>query len=383
MASSLSRVPLLLLACTVGACAARGAQPTTPEKVVEMEALRILAKHDDQGRYSFESYDAEDLFQRATSELDAGRCAEAVPLYDRLSAEFPSSRYASASYYNAGLCLARLGEKEQALARFEALVTKLPESPDVKHATFQAGHLRIALEHWAESVALSDALLARDDLDPSERVEAMAIRAQGLLGQGDTEQAERQARQALTFYRTRSADASLDEYFAAAANFVIAETIRLRGESLTFPDTDQEEQRAILVRKAQLLLDAQREYFNTIRHTNAHWAAAAGHRIGAMYDKLWHDIMAAPVPAHLPPAAQALYPQELAKLIKPLLRHAIRYWELTLMMVERTGVESEWAALTRADLERTRALLLEQPPGPGGLPPQATPAATTPSRAAP
>ena len=59
-------------------------------------------------------------------------------------------------------------------------------------------------------------------------------------------------------------------------------------------------------------------------------------------------------------AAQEVYPQELAKLIKPLLRHAVRYWELTLMMVERTGVQTEWAATTRQDLERTRALLLDQ-----------------------
>src|SRR5690606_19002319 len=164
---------------------------------------------------------------------------------------------------------------------------------------------------------------------------------------------------------------------------IFAETIRLRGESLAFPDTNQDEQRAILVRKAQLLLDAQREYFNTIRHTSAHWAAAAGHRIGAMYDKLWHDIMAAPVPETLPKAAQELYPPELAKLIKPLRRHAIRYWELTLMMVERTGVQSEWATLTRDDLERTRALLLGQPPGAGGLPPQVTPSSTNPASGAP
>jgi hypothetical protein len=139
---------------------------------------------------------------------------------------------------------------------------------------------------------------------------------------------------------------------------------------MAFPDTNQDEQRAVLVRRAQLLLDAQREYFNAVRYTNAHWAAASGHRIGAMYDKLWHDLMAAPVPKTLSEPAKAVYPQELAKLIKPLLRHAIRYWELTLMMVERTGVQTEWAEATRRDLERTRALLLEQPPGPGGLPPR-------------
>jgi hypothetical protein len=137
---------------------------------------------------------------------------------------------------------------------------------------------------------------------------------------------------------------------------------------MAFPDTTEQEQRAVLVRRAELLLEAQREYFNTMRFTNAHWAAAAGHRLGAMYDSLWHAIMAAPVPATLSAAAKDVYPQELAKLIKPLLRHAVRYWELTLMMVERTGVQTDWAKQTRADLERTRALLLSQPPGAGGLP---------------
>ena len=124
-----------------------------------------------------------------------------------------------------------------------------------------------------------------------------------------------------------------------------------------------------------------REYANTITHTsgivntNPKWAAASGYRIGAMYDKLWQDLMAAPAPASLSAGAKELYPQELAKLIKPLLRHAIRYWELTLLMAERTGGRGEWVEKTRGDLERVRGLLLEQPPGPGGLPPQVPPAA--------
>jgi PAS domain-containing protein len=156
---------------------------------------------------------------------------------------------------------------------------------------------------------------------------------------------------------------------------VVAECIRLRAEALAFPDTNQDEQKAILNKRAQLLLDAMREYANTITHTSAiiqtnpKWAAASGYRIGAMYDKLWHDLMSAPVPKTLSEGAKEVYPRELAKLIKPLLRHAIRYWELTLMMAERTGAQGEWVEKTRGDLERTRSLMLDQPPGPGGLPP--------------
>jgi PAS domain-containing protein len=257
-------------------------------------------------------------------------------------------------------------------------------------------------------VGRADALLARQDLDAQERMEVLAMRAQALLGKAEQQlaaepapgapsfgpgkpepalsaaakaaldDAESQAQQALTFYRTKNTELAADPYYAAASNYVVAESIRLRAEWLVFPDTTQEQQKAILVRRAELLLDAMREYANTITHTssivntNPKWAAAAGYRIGAMYDKLWHDLMGAPVPQTLSEGAKEQYPKELAKLIKPLLRHAIRYWELTLMMAERTGGQGEWVEKTRADLERTRALLLEQPPGAGGLPPTPT-----------
>jgi hypothetical protein len=51
------------------------------------------------------------------------------------------------------------------------------------------------------------------------------------------------------------------------------------------------------------------------------------------------------------------YRLRLAELAQPLVRHAIRYWELTLAMVRRTGVRSEWTERIHADLERARARL--------------------------
>jgi glycosyltransferase involved in cell wall biosynthesis len=165
--------------------------------------------------------------------------------------------------------------------------------------------------------------------------------------------------------------AALRTGFAAACNYVVAESFRRRAQGMTFP-SGVDAQKQVLVRRAELLLEAQREYFNTISLNNLdnyHWAAASGYHIGNMYDELWRSIMSAPVPAHLPAEGHGVYHQELAKLIKPLIRHAIRYWELTLMFIERTGIKTTWAEQTKVDLARVRALMLEQPPGPGGLPP--------------
>jgi tetratricopeptide (TPR) repeat protein len=365
---------VVITVLVLSACAGSQHGTTTPgREVVEMEELRITAARGEQG-YRFDVYDAADLFTRATELLNQQKCREAVELYDRLVREFEQSRYASASLYNAGLCLQAMGDFAGSAQRYGSLRERHPESEDRKDASFQLAEVLVQLERWAEVMTVADELLARDELTSDERLEAMARRAQALLGQQQFEEGERYARSALSFYRTRPAENPVkDDFFAAACNYVLAETFRQREQKMAFPE-GLEPQKAVLLRRAELLLEAQREYFNTISLNNLdnyHWAAASGYRIGSMYDELWQAIMSAPVPAHLPPEGHAIYRDELAKLVKPLIRHAIRYWELTEMFIERTAIQTPWADKIKSDLARVRVLLLEQPPGPGGL---ATPA---------
>jgi tetratricopeptide (TPR) repeat protein len=345
---------------------------------VELEETRIVARRTAGGELALDSYDASQLFQRAYETSQRGECDPAVVLYDRVVAEFPSSRFVSPALYNAGLCLMRARDHARAIDRFALLLERIPHSRDAKHARFLMTEALVELERWEPALASADALIDRDDLTPYERLEAMARRAEALLGVAASEprrldDAERAAREALTFYRTRQGDdVIVDEHFAAAANFVLAETIRARSEALVLPDADVARQRDTLDRRAQLLLDAQRAYFDTIRLTDARWAAAAGYRIGSMYDGLYRALTEAPVPPPtrpMSPEALALYQREyraqLADRVRPLMRHAIRYWELTLMMVERTGVEPlerEWVERTRADLEQARLRLLGRSP---------------------
>lgn len=334
-----------------------------------MDEMRITARRGP-GGYQFEAYDADQLFERATALLNAKKCREAVELYDRVEREFPSSRYAPAALYNAGLCLQALADFSAAADRFTSLRERFPASEDVADASFQLAEVLAQLERWDQELAVSDELLARENLSPDERLEAMARRGQALLGLGRLDEAEAHVRGALAYFRTRQGDEVVhDEFFAAACNYVLAETFRVRAQALAFP-VDPEGQKDVLLRRAQLLLEAQREYFNTIQFQNLdnlHWAAASGYRIGHMYDEMWHSIMNAPVPASLPGEAKAVYREELAKFVKPLIRHAIRYWEMTLMMIERTGVRTDWTAKANADLDRVRALMADQPAGPGGL----------------
>lgn len=367
------RHPLCFLSVLSLAVACGGApRPVAPNAVVEMEEMRIVASRGESG-VTLDSYDAGQLFEAGTAILNEGRCREAVTeYYERLAREFPNSRYVVPALYNAGLCLQQVGELETSATYYQRVLELGPASRDAKHAAFQLAQVLLGLQRWDDALALTDRILLREDLAPPERLEGMARRAEALLGLRRYVDAERQARDALSYYRTRQGDDRIDDtYFAAAANYVLAEGMRLRSEAIVVPAGTAQEQRAVLDARAQLILDAQREYFATIRFTDPHWAAAAGYRIGSMYDRLWHAMMEAPVP---PPtvtmnsATHTLYEQEyrteLARHIRPLIRHAIRYWELTLLMVERTGARTEWAERARTDLERMRALLLEHDEAP-------------------
>lgn len=366
--------PLVVLA----ACAGRQSTGTTPDpepEVRQLEPMRITATRTEGGALEMGAYDAEMLFQQGNAKLDGGRCDEAIPLYDRVADEFPDSRFVSPSLYNAGLCFMEGDELPAAAARFERLLRETPTSGDVKHARFQLAHVYLGLERWDDAHAQAETLLHRGDLTPDERVEAMARAAQAQLGAGRAIEAAERARSALAYARTRPEDDRVRQvYHLAAANFVYAETLRLRAEEVVLPEGGVAVQRPVLERRAQLILAAQREYFDTMRHTHPEWAAAAGYRIGEMYDHFWEAITTAPVP---PPSREmteeerAIYDEEyrlsLARLVKPLIRHSIRYWELTLLMVERTGVNTEWTERIRADLERARDRLLAQPDGPEGI----------------
>ena len=194
------------------------------------------------------------------------------------------------------------------------------------------------VRHWLTLPEAQDiATLLRE---APARVEAMIRR-----GQGQRSAAAMQARDTLRYVNTRPEGSEVRGfYFVAAANFILAETVRLQFDEAPIPPGDVATQRQALDARAAYLLEAQRLYFDTMRWSEAHWTAAAGYQIGSLYDRFFQSILAAPVP----PASETLtgaeladyeqtYRESLAQYIEPLLRHSIRYWELTLQMIERTG----------------------------------------------
>ncbi|MEM8610095.1 MAG: hypothetical protein AAGF92_23585 [Myxococcota bacterium] len=314
--------------------------------------------------------DARAAFRDALGQLRAGRCEEAVASFDAVAERFADSRYVSASLYNAGLCLQRLEQWGASATRYERILEVRPGSPDTKHTRFQLAFLYLETQRFSEALEVSEMLEAHTGLTSDERSEIMARRAEALLGLERLDESAAAADEALHFYRSRTGDARVrDPFFAASAAYTLAETFRLRSEAVVIPEADVESQREVLESRAALLLRAQRGYFDAMAFGDPYWSSASGYRIGALYDGFWDAITQAPVPPPRQPLegeALALhrraYRARLAELARPLVRHAIRYWELTLAMVERTGVHSEWTDRIREDLARARKRMAEIAP---------------------
>src|SRR5215207_2894519 len=102
-----------------------------------------------------------------------------------------------------------------------------------------------------------------------------------------------------------------------------------------------------LEEKAGLLLKAQRGYIDTIKYGNARWASAAGYQVGSLYEELYAAFIAAPMPPKLTVGARQVYVEELQKKIRILLEKSLRWHRENLLMVERLGVDTEWAEKTK------------------------------------
>ncbi len=398
----------LTLACAAAAFPSLGCGGRQPKSrtVVDMPPLKVVA--DPSGELGA-NYDAAALFDRGVALAEDAKYRAALRQFDRLLEEFPQDPLRPPTYYNAGWCYLQLSQWDKAETRFKQLVDHHPGTGHARDAQFQRMRVLGELGRWQEVLTLADSLEKLPDVDPDERLEAlcryanahlqMAIQqlathqlgaqenqqpkspesqtAEGASPQEESLQkpaldlAQLAAHRAVSYARTRSdEDPITNNFYLGMAHFVLAESLRMRSEAIEIPEAALATQRATLETRAALLLKAQRAYFDAMGSKHPHWAAASGYQIGSMYDGFWTMVMESPIPEPQEPIESEelleLYRREyrlgLARILKPLLDHAVRYWELTEAMVARTGVENRWSQRLGEDLAtlRERVALLEQ-----------------------
>ncbi len=349
----------LALFCLVGCgtLAPRAEAPApAPATHLEMEPVKIVATPGPAGT-QIESFDAEDLFEQAGAALSQSRFADATRLYDRVLKEFPASVFARPALYNRGLAFRDQKQWLAAIASWKSMVERWPDHADTKDALFQTGACFAELENWPASAEVFARLLDRKDLSSDDRIEAIARRGYAQLKLVDLDTAEKTFRSALNLAQQIQSQERLEtDFYLAFSQFNLGEITheRFRKSPIRLPEAQMERD---LEAKAGLLLKAQRSYIDTIKYGNPRWASAAGFQVGSLYEELYDAFVGAPIPTQLGTEARVIYQDELRKKIRILLEKSLRWHRENLLMVERLGVDTDWAEKTRLSYAKLVRLL--------------------------
>jgi tetratricopeptide (TPR) repeat protein len=341
---------LLILIAGAGACGTTGTKgpvgPAPQPAAYDMEPVVIQATPA-AGGVQIESFDAQELFEQAGAALSQSRFDDSIRAYERLIKEFPASTYARPAMYNRGLAFQGKKDWAKAVESFRALAETFASHPDAKDALFKLGESYAEMENWPSSAEVFVRLLERKDLNADDRIEAIARRGFAQLKVGDLDTAEKTFHTALQYRQQIEKEERLaTDFFLAFSQYNLAEISheRFRRTPIRLPESQMDRD---LEEKASLLLKAQRSYIETIKYGNPRWASAAGFQVGSLYEELYDAFMAAPIPPGLDQEGREVYREELRKKIRVLLEKSVRWYRENLLMVERLGVDTDWAQKTK------------------------------------
>ncbi len=356
-------IPLLvpLAACAGG----RGAAPSD-----RLDEVRIVGRQTESG-FGFERERARTLFFEALEHAEAGDFREAAHGFDRLAEQFPGSRFMPPALYDAAICYERVGDHVRAAQRLERLVRQVPESPGMPRARLELAAVYARNAKWDRAERHLVAVLGLTDLRPALRLEALVQRSRLFLSMGRLGTSERLAREALAYEpmppaegdaaragQVAEVDRALMESLRAEATFVQAETFRMRASAVPLARAgERRPKRERIAMRGQLMLEAQRLYFETLRRGVPRWSERAGVRLGILYRDLWNQL---PAPVGVPAAAAvaqapAAAPEPSAALsseVEALVRRGLRQAEVALRQLEQLdAMPTGFAERVRAEIE--------------------------------
>lgn len=324
---------------------------------MEMEPLELQVTHGEGGP-QVEVFDAPTLFEEGGQHLDADRFTEGARSYERIVELFPDSPYVPPALFNAGLCYEGLGRFADAAERYRRVSEAYSGSKVTKDALLRLGSVSAELSRWPVSIEVFERALKRDDLNLSERLEAMSRRSLASYEIGDLQVAEAGFRDALAYYQKHKEEERIESiFFVAMSQFYQAHIThrRFRELPVRLPQKQLEQDVQALAKQFAL---AQERYVETIRLRNPMWASAAGYQAGALYRELYDALIKAPLPPEINDEFKKLvYGESLKGNLRALLEKARGTLEKNIEMGGRVGIKNGWLEKSSEQLEEISKLL--------------------------
>jgi tetratricopeptide (TPR) repeat protein len=292
-----------------------------------------------------------ELFELALAEFERGAFTDSARRFDRVARLDPDGPLSGEALFRAGVAYDQAGDspehRQRALARFEKVARAYPGHPLARPALIRAIRLLVFLERWQRASSLATMLLGtQPGPRPFEEALVRAAIALARIEQGRLGDAETQIDKARTVVEQEGLDAAgRIPRDVAALFFALGELRRRRAEAITFQPLPQNFP-DVLEKRAQLILDAQAAYSDTMRAEDAHWSAMAGHQLGRLYERLHEDLMAiSPPPQADTEERRRLFEGAMRLRYSVLVDKALTMMEHVVEMAERTGEDSSWIQL--------------------------------------
>lgn len=377
-----------LLAMLASGCAHMNkgsARLEEPRQQIQVETQKIVATPDsDLGTKGF---NAEDLFYEGQLHFTGDEFSEAARLFDRVLNEFPESRYIAPALLMRGTALLKLSQPGQAVALFERYMAKYPSGSQRWYALKGIGDAKAELKDWQSSEATFAQMAALPALTGLQREAALAGQGRAMVEQGRLDEAEPLIKEVAERRgpSSRALDGSIDgRELGAMARFYVGELARRRSEAI-IPSTgvDLDALDGELEKKAELLISAHEQYYRTFAYGIPSWTAAAAYQMGYLYERFYQDLMEAPPPAGLDAEETALYREMLNQRLTHVVKRSKDLYGQVVRHASRLQLDDVWVEKCRAGIARLEeGLKPKQPSAPtapeNSAPPGVTPPATSP-----
>lgn len=306
-------------------------------------------------------YTAGDLWDLGSRAFDACEYDRALALYERLVQLFPEWDEDGGARFNAGLAAEKARLPSRAAEHYLAYLAGWPAASDVAAVRVSAGRMLLAAGRPAEAKPLLVAALAGGLREEADRFESRALLAQADMDTGRLDAAEQALSDLAGRYRTHRDSTLYSPYHGAMVRYLLGEVHRLRAEAVTFDDVDDRAlAEAQLERKARSVLDAQREYLETIRFGVREWVAPAGYRLGELYRRFRVDVIDSPSPRGVTGEDEAVYRDVLREQTTVLLIKARECYRKVLDRAAKVNIRGEWVDRMRASLREIDGQLIAE-----------------------
>jgi tetratricopeptide (TPR) repeat protein len=316
----------------------------TPQPI-DLDVVRMeVHGHDAHGDPNIEASAPGPLLLAGNTALAAKQYEDALAQYRKIVSDFPDSKAAPVAMYNIALVYEAEGRIDDAIQAYRDLVKTYPTGRDSLD-----GHMRIAAlqaehEKWKDAEATLTAILARTDLEHSDRIEALAREGYVQLSTKQLDAAEKTLEDAVdVWHRAQHID---DPYFVAMADYYLGEIAHQR-----FLDAPMRLPRAQLEKditaKEALAVAAYDRWKGALQMRNAYWATASGYQMSQIFYELWQSAVAAPTPETVDASAKDAYVAEVHKLVRDDLDKALDGHRMNVQLAAAYGVSTAWSEASK------------------------------------